>query len=48
VYFPELSLPADFDATKIEAWTKQIARPRLRTIVSRGVEAALAQAVDGT
>ena len=45
VYFPELSLPADFDATKIEAWTKEIARPRLRTIVSRELDAALAQAV---
>jgi predicted transcriptional regulator of viral defense system len=45
VYFPELSLPADFDATKLETWTKEIARPRLRTIVSRELESALAQAV---
>jgi predicted transcriptional regulator of viral defense system len=42
VYFPELSLPPGFDATKTEAWTEQIARPRLRTIVSRELETALA------
>ena len=44
VYFPELSLPAGFDTTKIEAWTEEIARPRLRTIVSRQLDSALAQA----
>jgi predicted transcriptional regulator of viral defense system len=43
VYFPELSLPAGFDAAKIEAWADKIAPPRLRTIVSRELAAALAR-----
>lgn len=45
VYFPELALPPGFDASKVEAWTEKVARPRLRTIVSRELESALAQAV---
>ncbi len=47
-YFPELALPTDFDATKIEDWIAQIARPRLRTLVSRGLESAMAQASEQT
>lgn len=43
-YFPELSLPADFDVTRTETWLAQIARPRLRTLVTRGLELAIAQA----
>lgn len=43
VYLPELSLPAGFDTTRIEAWTEQIARPRLRTIVGRELDAVLAR-----
>jgi predicted transcriptional regulator of viral defense system len=42
VYFPELALPAGFETTKIDTWIGKIARPRLRTIVSRGLESALA------
>lgn len=44
VYFPELTLPPDFDATMIDAWIGQIARPRLRTLVSRELASVLAQA----
>lgn len=41
VYFPELSLPSGFDTGKIEAWTEAISQPRLRTIVSRELDAVL-------
>lgn len=43
-YFPELSLPAGFEARKLDGWLKRIARPSLRTRVSRELELALAQA----
>lgn len=43
-YFPELSLPASFDPAKSEVWLAAIARPRLRTLVARGLEAAMTQA----
>lgn len=44
VRFPELPLPEGFDRDVLEAWTAKIPRPRLRTIVGRGVRAALKQA----
>lgn len=44
VYFPELSLSAGFDERKVREWVEAIPRPRLRTLVSRGIDAALGQA----
>lgn len=38
---PELELPAGFQEDKLEEWTSRIARPRLRTLVSRGLAKAL-------
>lgn len=43
-YFPELSLPTGFDAGQLEAWSERIPNPRMRTIVERGAERAMAQA----
>jgi predicted transcriptional regulator of viral defense system len=43
-HFPELSLPAAFDAGELETWTERIPNPKLRTIVTRGFEQAVAQA----
>ena len=34
-YFPELSLPPGFSRAKTKRWVKDIASPRLRTLVSR-------------
>lgn len=42
---PELELPNKFRETDLKKWTRRIARPRLRTIVSRGLEHALATAI---
>ena len=44
IFFPELSLPEGFDERKLEEWVGRVERPRLRTLVSRGLEAALSQA----
>jgi predicted transcriptional regulator of viral defense system len=44
IYLPELSLTEDFDISQLDQWTSQIARPRLRTLVERGLNAALAHA----
>jgi predicted transcriptional regulator of viral defense system len=44
IYLPELVLPNDFDGTKLDEWTARIARPRLRTLVTRGLEHAIAHA----
>lgn len=44
IFFPELSLPPTFDDRHFKPWLGQIKRPRLRTIVSRGLENALMQA----
>jgi len=43
-FFPELDLPDGFDDGRFEQWLGQIKRPSLRTVVSRGLESALAQA----
>ena len=40
-YFPELAIPAGFDASKLDRWLSQVTRPRLRTVVRRGLDAAL-------
>lgn len=40
-YFPELTLPATFDRQVLESWTARIRSPRLRTLVSRRLAAAL-------
>ncbi|HMJ35323.1 MAG TPA: hypothetical protein VK501_15540 [Baekduia sp.] len=44
VRFPELTLPESFDRSQLERWAELIPRARLRTIVKRGVHAALEQA----
>ncbi len=44
VRLPELELPEDFDERRLDAWTQRIQRPRLRTMVSRALTAALRQA----
>jgi len=44
VRFPELTLPEGFDRNRLDGWIGLIPRPRLRTIVARGVRAALDQA----
>lgn len=44
VHLPELSLPAAFAADELETWTTRIQNPKLRTIVTRGLERAVAQA----
>jgi predicted transcriptional regulator of viral defense system len=43
-YFPELSLPEDFDRAALRGWTERIPSQRLRTLVARGIAAALKQA----
>jgi len=44
VSLPELELPAGFQEDKLDEWTRRIARPRLRTLVSRRLASALDQA----
>lgn len=44
ILMPELELPGGFQKEKLAEWTSRIARPRLRTLVSRGLERALAGA----
>lgn len=39
---PELELPDGFQEEKLEEWVSRVARPRLRTLVSRGLAKALA------
>lgn len=43
-FFPELSLPRDFDDARIGEWTGRIESARLRTLVSRRLREALRQA----
>lgn len=43
-YFPELTLPPDFDRGALDSWTERIAGPRLRTLVSARLAAALESA----
>ncbi len=44
IHLPELELPKGFKDKKLEEWTSCVARPRLRTLVSRGLVKALAGA----
>jgi predicted transcriptional regulator of viral defense system len=44
VYFPELSLPDNFDEQRLDQWTDRIGSPRLKTMVSQGLERAVTQA----
>ncbi len=43
-FFPELSLPEDFDDAEIKQWIGRIETPRLRTLVSRRLREVLRQA----
>ena len=42
IRLPELELPRGFRLEKIQAWASRIEPPRLRTIVTRGLDKALA------
>lgn len=44
VYLPELSLPTGFDTAQLQSWIEKIPRPRLRTLVSRELEAVVSRA----
>jgi predicted transcriptional regulator of viral defense system len=44
---PELELPEGFERKSLQYWVSRISRPRLRTLVSRGLSKALAGAVAG-
>lgn len=44
VYLPELSLPSEFDESELELWVERVSTKRLRTLVSRGLIEARAQA----
>lgn len=44
ILLPELELPDGFQDDKLEEWISRIARPRLRTLVSRGLVKVLAEA----
>ncbi len=43
-YFPELSLPRAFDPVQLGVWTSRILVSKIRTMVTRGLERALAHA----
>ncbi len=45
ILLPELELPDGFQEDKLEEWMRRVARPRLRTLVTRGLAKALAGAV---
>ncbi|CAN5560146.1 hypothetical protein BH20CHL6_BH20CHL6_19510 [soil metagenome] len=40
----EVELPADFEVARLDEWTQRIQRPRLRTMVHRGLTGALRRA----
>lgn len=42
-YFPETALPDSFDHRELNRWTQQIPSPRMRTLVSRGLQQVLEQ-----
>ncbi|MDQ3552950.1 MAG: hypothetical protein M3395_00860 [Chloroflexota bacterium] len=44
IQLPELELSADFDEARLDEWTQRINRPRLRTMVHRGLITALRRA----
>lgn len=45
-FFPELSLPDNFDHGKLRRWTERIESPRLRTLVSRRLDEVIDKAGD--
>jgi predicted transcriptional regulator of viral defense system len=45
-FLPELSLPENFDKELLQTWLSRIARPRLRTLVARGLEEVLLHATE--
>ncbi len=48
LYLPELTLPENFDAgNQLAGWLGRIERPRLQTLVARGLSTALNQAQEG-
>jgi hypothetical protein len=48
LFLPEETLPENFDAdNQLQEWLRRIARPRLQTLVSRGLSLAMAQAGGG-
>jgi len=47
VHLPELELPDNFERARLEEWTRRIGRPRLRTLVTRGLAKTLAS-LDGS
>jgi predicted transcriptional regulator of viral defense system len=44
VHLPELELPPGFDEGELAEWLGKVSRPRLRTLVARGLDAALVHA----
>jgi hypothetical protein len=44
IMLPELELPRRFQEKRLWEWAGRVARPRLRTLVSRGLAKALAEA----
>jgi len=48
ILLPELELPEHFHEKKLEEWIGRITRPRLRTLVVRGLDKVLAGAVRGS
>lgn len=47
LYLPELTLPRHFDADdQLQQWLGRIARPRLQTLVARGLTTALGHATE--
>lgn len=44
IFLPELTLPQNFTETQLRTWTRRVATPRLRTLISRGLDQALAHA----
>lgn len=47
IFLPELQLPEGFQEDKLAEWTGRVARPRLRTLVTRGLAKAVAGAASG-
>lgn len=48
VLLPELELPDGFREETLEHWTSRVARPRLRTLVSRGLAGVLDRATSSS
>ena len=45
ILLPELGIPRRFREATLSEWSERIARPRLRTLVTRGLDEALSKAV---